>query len=218
MKPLDQDRLRRFYDRMGAGQDSQGFYEDPALDALVRAGEFGAAGSVLEIGCGTGKFAARLLREELPEGARYLGTDMSGRMVELARARIAPWAGRARVEASDGGFDPEAWDGPFDRVVLTYVFDLMDEDRIAAALGAIHGALAPGGRLCACGLTRGTGPVSRGASGLWSAIHRAAPYLVGGCRPLVLAELLPPRDWRVVHREVVVSWAIPSEVLVAEAT
>lgn len=44
---------RRFYDRFGAKQDGQGFYENAALNVLIQHGGFSDAQSVLEIGCGT---------------------------------------------------------------------------------------------------------------------------------------------------------------------
>ena len=64
---LTHDEARRVYDRIGAGQDSQAFYEDRATRLLIRHGAFERARSVLEFGCGTGRFAARLLARHLPE-------------------------------------------------------------------------------------------------------------------------------------------------------
>ena len=56
------DDARRYYDRFGWRQDTQGFYENPAIDDLVKHADFEHARSVLEFGCGTGSFARRLLR------------------------------------------------------------------------------------------------------------------------------------------------------------
>ena len=208
---------RRFYDRFGARQDGQGFYENAALDALADHGAFSQAEAVLEIGCGTGKFAARLLSDHLPVTARYVGLDISETMVGLARHRIRPWAGRAEVHPSDGGFDLSGLGVAFDRIICTYVFDLLGERDIARALAAANAAAGPGGLLCAAGLTRGTGPFSRLTSALWAAVHARKPALVGGCRPLVLADHLDEAHWRVAHHQVVVRMTVPSEVLVAEA-
>ncbi len=54
------------YDRIGSLQDSQAFYEDRATGLLLQHGEFSSAESVFEFGCGTGRFALRLLEEYLP--------------------------------------------------------------------------------------------------------------------------------------------------------
>lgn len=71
------DDARRFYDRFGSRQDTQGFYENPALDDLVKYADFEHARSVLEFGCGTGSFARRLLETDLPAMAHYLGLDIT---------------------------------------------------------------------------------------------------------------------------------------------
>ena len=69
---LDHSAARAYYDRFGKKLDSQSFYEDPALDELIAHANFGEARSVFEFGCGTGKFAARILESHLPSPAGYL--------------------------------------------------------------------------------------------------------------------------------------------------
>lgn len=214
---FNRDDAKRFYDGFGAKQDKQGFYEDSALDALIRNGAFSDVGKVLEIGCGTGKFAQRLLSDHLPDGARYVGIDISETMVALAKDRLKPWEHRAEVRLSDGDLDFSTTGTSFDRVVATYVFDLLDDEDISKALSSAHAVLRTGGLLCAAGLTEGAGVVSRATSSLWSWIHRMKPSLVGGCRPLTLSTFIAGPQWRIVHREVVISMTVPSEVILAEA-
>jgi ubiquinone/menaquinone biosynthesis C-methylase UbiE len=177
---------------------------------------FGEAVSVFELGCGTGRFAAELLAHELPGDARYVGVDVSPVMVRIARARLAAWAARAELHL----LEPPARalpgaDGSFTRFVATYVFDLLAADDARALLGEAHRLLAPAGRLALVGLTHGTTPASRAVSGAWGALALRWPGLLGGCRPLELCELLDGSQWRVLSCEVVASWAVPSEVLVA---
>ncbi|MFQ5351241.1 MAG: class I SAM-dependent methyltransferase, partial [Thermoanaerobaculia bacterium] len=96
-RTLGRAEARTFYDRFGPRQDRQAFYEDAALEGLLAEGGFEGARSVAEFGCGTGRFAEILLAEKLPAEAVYLGVDLSPRMVELARTRLARFGGRARV-------------------------------------------------------------------------------------------------------------------------
>lgn len=213
---ISRDDARRFYDRFGARQDRQGFYEDAAIDVLIERGRFTDSRAVFELGCGTGRLAERLLSDHLPGSAHYVATDLSSTMVRIARERLKRFGGRARVHPSDGGFDVPSQGGPFDRFVTTYVLDLLNPADIQAVLATAYAAMPPGGLFCHAGLTVGTGPVSRAASGLWALVHRLKPMLLGGCRPLVLTELIPSDAWRVIHRQVVVSAAIPSEVVIAE--
>jgi len=216
-RTISVDEARRFYDKFGTKQDRQSFYEDAALESLIELGKFSEAGSVFELGCGTGRLAARLLSDHLPASAQYVGVDLSSTMVHLAKDRLAPFDRRQEVHLSDGEFEISRYGGPFDRVVSTYVLDLLSLTDIQKCLVGAHAAMVKGGLFCHAGLTTGTGAISRATSSLWTLIHRIKPILVGGCRPVLLADLIPDDQWRLVRREVVISVAIPSEVVVVEA-
>jgi ubiquinone/menaquinone biosynthesis C-methylase UbiE len=207
---------RRFYDCFGARHDTQEFYENPALDALIEHADFQRAQAVFEFGCGTGALARRFLEIVLPAGASYLGLDISETMVGLATERLEPWRDRAEVRLSVGSPRLPVPDGEFDRFVATYVFDLLGPDYQTQALAEAHRILRPGGLLCTTGLTHGTTPFSRLVSRLWDGICSRWPGLVGGCRPIRLGDGLDPERWAIRHREVVASYGISSEVLVAE--
>ncbi len=214
--PLDAASARRVYDRIGRAQDTQRFYEDPATQRLVVPAGLRSASRVYELGCGTGRYAAWLLETQLPEDARYLGVDVSPRMVRLARERLARWGPRAEVRV----VDPPALTLPgeaesFDRFVATYVFDLLSSEAARTLIREAHRLVLPGGCLAAVSLTTGVTGLSRLVSRTWGAIASRRPALVGGCRPIELGTRLDAGDWRITHREVVISWGVPSEVLVA---
>ena len=186
------------------------------MDEIAWRGDFYNAAALLEFGCGTGRFAARLLETKLPAGAAYLGLDVSPTMVELAREALAPWGARARVELSDGSTRIPAGDGEFDRFVCTYVVDLLSPADAEGLLGEAHRVLRPGGLLALASLTPGSTPPSRALAGLWKGLWRIDPRAVGGCRPVELAALLAPERWHVRDRLIVTKWALSSEVLIAE--
>jgi len=217
MRALDVDSVRRYYDWFGAKQDSQAFYENPGLEALVRAGDFGAAHRVFELGCGTGRFAERLLSRELGSEARYEGVDLSSTMTDLATRRLAPFGERAHVTRTEGEVRFELPDGSFDRFVATYVLDILGEEQIRSLLVEAHRLLARGGLLCTLALTEGCSLPSRFLSRAWSGLYSLRPSLVGGCRPISVAPHLDPPSWRERLHRTVVAWTVPSEVLVAEA-
>jgi SAM-dependent methyltransferase len=210
---LSSEQVRRFYDRLGRRQDWQR-YEDAALDSLAAQGRFDAAWAVFEFGCGTGRLAERLLREQLPADARYVGVDLSATMVRLATERLERWSDRVAVIEGDGLGRLEA-EGTFDRLVATYVLDLLDESAITGLLDKAHRALAPEGLACLASLTFGTTAASRLTVGLWRTAYAVAPYLLGGCRPIRVLDFLPHDKWDILHREVVVSMTVPSEVVIA---
>jgi ubiquinone/menaquinone biosynthesis C-methylase UbiE len=212
---LTREQARRYYDGFGSLQDRQAFYEDAALDELRRLSAFPQAEAVLEFGCGTGRFAEKLLRDELTQNARYLGFDQSGTMIELARQRLESFGPRAAVRQTDGSPHFDVDDAGFDRVVSTYVLDLLSLADIRAAISEAHRALVPGGLLCLTGLTLGRSAIGRMVAGLWQTIHSLRPALVGGCRPLEIGEYLPSPRWQVRDRIVLERFGIPSEIVVA---
>ena len=214
-RTLSRSDIEAVYDRVGAWQDTQAFYEAPAFDVLVARGGFGDARSVVEVGCGTGTLAERLLQSHCPPPARYVGYDLSGTMVRLARARLGAFGARATVHETNGGLTFDAADGTYDRVVATYLLDLLSRENARTFLGEAHRLLREHGRLCLAGLTWGRALMPWCVSGLWNALHRIRPAWVGGCRPLRQRALLDETRWAVRAHSVVTAWGVPSEVLVA---
>lgn len=214
-RTLSHDDARRVYDRIGSFQDSQAFYEDRTTRELVEHGDFERAESVFEFGCGTGRFAEGLLATRLSAGARYRGIDLSPTMVDLARARLARFGPRAQVELSDGSPPAREPGQSYDRWVSTFVFDLLAEAEIDGVLAEAHRMLVPGGLLCLAGLAGGHSWPTRLVAGVWTALHRAAPELVGGCRPIDLAPRLDTGRWRIRHHRRHAPFLVPSEAIVA---
>jgi len=215
MRTLTPDEARAFYDRFGSKQDSQSFYEARALAQLVANGAFGKARSVFEFGCGTGRFALDLLEHHLSPNCVYRGIDVSTTMVELARSRLAPFAPRAVVTlaSAEAGFPLE--DSSVDRMISTYVLDLLPDAAIRRAVAEARRVLRPDGLLCLVSITHGSTLPSRVVMGAWQRLFARHPSWVGGCRPMLLAEHLSRKDWVIRFHATVVAWGVASEVLVA---
>jgi ubiquinone/menaquinone biosynthesis C-methylase UbiE len=103
-------------------------------DAAARAVAGGVPDSVLEAGCGTGVFAARVMKEN-PQ-AVVLATDLSQRFVDLTAARgvRAQRADVQRLPFSDARFDVVA--------ALWMLYHVPDLHR---GLGEVQRVLRPGG-------------------------------------------------------------------------
>lgn len=212
---LSHEQARAFYDRFGAKQDWQRFYEDPSLDELTAHLDLGEAQSVVEFGCGTGRLAACLLEECLPAHARYLGLDVSSTMVGLARDRLVRFGDRAEIRLTNGGLRLPLESESADRLVSTYVLDLLGEEDIRTLIAEAHRVLRPGGLIGLVSLTHGCTVGSRFFECLWTALHRVRPSLVGGCRPIALLRFVG-EGWEVRYHRTLVRYAVPSEVLVAQ--
>jgi ubiquinone/menaquinone biosynthesis C-methylase UbiE len=202
------------YDRIGRWQDTQAFYESPAVEEMVRSGDFEQARSVVEVGCGTGALAERLLSRHLPEDATYLGLDVSSHMVSLAGDRVRPWTDRARIVGVDGHSPWPIEDHSCDRVVATYVLDLLSPEAIATFFAESARVLRTDGMVAVTSLS----PADRGAAHLlseaWMRLFSVDPRLTAGCRPLVLADHLPA-GWHTIHRDTFRAYGLRSSVLIA---
>lgn len=211
---LSTEQARQFYDRFGARQDRQAFYEDAATGRLTENLPLDQCRSVLELGCGTGRFAASLLSDRLPADATYLGLDISSTMVNLARERLAPWHPRAEVRRTGSSAALEELTGPFDLFVSNYVLDLLPDAEIDFILRRVRQLLAPDGHAGLVSLAPGTTPIPAAVTAGWRLLHRLRPSLVGGCRPLELRAHVNPARWRVDHASHVTRWGLTSEVRV----
>lgn len=212
---LSRKDVQRFYDRFGSKQDSQAFYEDAALEIMMAHAHFETAQSVYEFGCGTGRFAEQLLQKALPATACYSGSDISQVMISLAEQRLRSYGARVSLAKSDGDIRIAAADHSIDRVVSTYVLDLLAEKDIKQFVSEAHRVLRPGGMLCLVSLTQGVTLASRLVAMLWKVLYTLRPMLVGGCRPVVLDGYFDKALWSVEYHHTIVRYGVPSEVVIA---
>lgn len=203
------------YDRIGRLQDLQALVEHPAIDDLVAHADFEHARAVFELGYGTGALARRLFEAHLPADARYVGVDVSPHMHELATRRLDRFADRAELRLSDGGLRFPFAAGIFDRFLSCYVLDLLTPTDIDLLLSEARRLLAPRGLLCLTSLTTGTTGTTRAVARGWRALWRLRPELLGGCRPIQIADHLEPDAWAIRHHAVVPRLGFSFEVLVA---
>jgi hypothetical protein len=99
--------------------------------------------------------------------------------------------------------------------VSNYVFDLLSDEDMRSVVREAHRMLRRDGLLCVSSLSSGVGPASRAVARVFSWVQAHRPSLVGGCRPVELLPLLEHPLWEVEHHAKVVSFAVPSEVIVA---
>ena len=218
MTTLSHVEARRVYDRIGRKQDTQAFYEDRATSIVISHLHLATAQAVFEFGCGTGRFAASLLADHLPQTATYRAVDISPVMVALAKQRLARFGSRAEVKLSDGGPPIHESSGSCDRFISNFVLDLLSLEDIAQVINEAHRILCPNGLLGLSGLTTGFTVTSRAFAWLLAQIHAIRPSLVGGCRSLELLSLLPQHQWKIRHHARLAPLYIPVEAVVAVRT
>lgn len=119
-----------------------GQYAEHAAAGLLHAARLPPGARVLDVGCGSGLLARRLVEA----GFDVVGVDASSAMIDLARTQ-APGA-RLEVLALPTGRLPDAPGGlPSADAVSIVLNDLDGTESIIAALGELAAALRPGGLL-----------------------------------------------------------------------
>ncbi|MBY0337946.1 MAG: methyltransferase domain-containing protein [Acetobacteraceae bacterium] len=134
----DYDALAPEYARRLAGELDGKPFDRAWLSAFAR--RMRGAGLVGDVGCGPGHVSAFLAAE----GAEVLGLDLSAGMVAEAR-RAYPALCFAQADLLRLGETP----GRFAGLLAMYALIHFDDAVLAAALGACHAALRPGGDMLA---------------------------------------------------------------------
>ena len=129
--------VRSGYDQCAAAyHESRKSEAGRELDALLGALDDGAA--VLDIGCGAGVPVARTLAERFS----VTGVDISGSMIELAKANV-PSGRFIRADIMSVAFEPSI----FDAVTAFYSIFHIHREEHPALFHRVHDWLKPGGYL-----------------------------------------------------------------------
>jgi ubiquinone/menaquinone biosynthesis C-methylase UbiE len=205
---LSTQTVRRIYDRLGRHHDWGERYEGRAKARALQLLNARPGQRALNVGVGTGLDHRRLQAAVLPGGVA-VGLDLSAVMAALTRARTgAPvcLADARRLPVRTGGVD---------RLLCTYVLDLLPAGDLPVVLGEFWRVLVPGGRVVLVTLTEGVSMASRAVIAAWKALYAISPIACFGCRPLQLAGVVDAAGFVGLQREVVVQLGVPSQVIVA---
>lgn len=199
---------QRFYDALASRYDWFSLYEARAKRLAVDCLDLLPGQSVLNVGLGTGMYYQEV---QALLGVRGIaaGIDLSMSMLRVAQNRKL-----TDLVQSDGAWLPFSTDS-FDRLLCTYVLDLVSLTDMPGWLREFRRVLKPGGRMVLVSLTEGVNLLSRGFVTVWRLAYHLSPTACGGCRPLQLTRLARQAGFVTVDRQVVLQYGVPSELLVA---
>ena len=172
--------------------------------AAVRNGE-----RILEIAVGPGMVFESLAKGN-PDGMT-VGVDLTPGMLERTRRRLQHASltkpSLCRCDVRRLPFANES----FDLVFSSYFLDLLSTADIETAVSEMRRVLRPSGRLVVTYLSHG----NRWFNRVWNALYFLAPVLLGGSRPIGLADYLPSAGFTITERRRIVERGIPAEVILA---
>ena len=137
-------RMDRMYRLQRHVYDATRKYYLFGRDAAIQGLDIPPGGSVLEIGCGTGRNLA-LIGRLFPQ-ARLFGLDISTEMLISARAKLGAGSKAVLRIADATDFDPNDFgETGFDRIIISYALSMIPnwEGAIEAAIATLN----PGGSL-----------------------------------------------------------------------
>lgn len=140
--------MDRIYRRQRYFYDATRKYYLLGRDQMIASLNVPEGGSILEIGCGTGRNLVKAA-QTYPRAKLY-GIDISSEMLDTATtaAKRAGIAGRTRLARADAAqFDPHALFGQtgFDRIFISYAISMIPQWQSVIAESMKH--LAPNGQL-----------------------------------------------------------------------
>jgi ubiquinone/menaquinone biosynthesis C-methylase UbiE len=187
-----------------------GLFESRAARRAYEAASLAGGERVLEVAVGGGEFFAGLAKTPGPR--QCVGIDLSRPMLARTHRRMqAAGIGRCnlcRASAISLPFGDEA----FDILFNLYMIDLLLEEDVPDVLREFARVLRPGGRLILLSMARQVHFVNA----IWTWLYRRSPVLVGGCRPVLVTEMLEQNGWTISLCEKISQCGFRSEMIVAQ--
>lgn len=170
---------------------------------------------ILEVAVGPGAALVEILKKVDRTNVVY-GVDLSPKMLENARRRVDT-AGYTNTDLREADARQLPFpDGMFDVLYNSYMFDLLPLKDMPVVLSEFRRVLKPGGRLVLVNLSKEPGSCLTWREKLYLWLPaRWVPYLMGGCRPVLMESLVREAGFAEVRREFL-RHIIPSEIVTAD--
>lgn len=166
--------------------------------------------TVLKVAIGTGLTFLEILKAN-PDGNNF-GLDITDAMLKKAKSRIEKLDFKNYTISLSDAYDLELPENHFDLLINNYMFDLLPEDDFPSILNEFKRVLKPNGRLVLVNMTKGDRFYQR----FWEIVYRINPKWLGGCRGMLLSDVLRKVGFDILHNETLSQFGFPSEVISAK--
>lgn len=203
------DFFSLFYDRLAAPWERRACLRGLELARIA------PTDRVLEVAVGPGLMTLEILRR-VERSNIVNGIDLSPGMLRKARCRVSA-SGYPNVDlrVGDARLLPYE-DNRFDVLYNGFMLDLIPSGELPQVLGEFRRVLKPDGRLVLVCMSKRRADRRTWFERLYQRLPRAwVPYLLGSCRPVMMAPLVVQAGFVRVRREVVRTVFFPAEVVTA---
>lgn len=205
--PVETDKIRNVYNLFSRIYFLAAPLEKKARMRGLELAQIKPTDRILEVATGLGNTFLEMLKRVDPANTVY-GVDLSPVMLGKTRKRaVKNGYSNFDLREGDARHLPFA-DNTFDVVYNSYMLDLVPLADMPVVLGEFHRVLKADGRLVLVNLSK------RDASPIfYEKIYRWMPYLLGGCRPVLMESWVKQVGFSDVQREFVNM--PPSEIVTA---
>lgn len=209
------DRIRQAYNILSLGYAAflSPLEHKPRMLGLERAA-IQPEDKVLEVAVGPGHSFVEILKR-VDRANTVSGVDLSPKMLEKTRQRLES-AGftNAELREADARQLPFS-DESFDVLYNSYMLDLIPLDDMPVVLSEFRRVLKPNGRLVLVNMSKRSAASRSWLERLYQWLPRVlVPYLMGGCRPVLMEQPVKDAGFVEVNREFL-PHIIPSDVVTA---
>lgn len=185
----------------------------PRMMALERA-RIRPGDRVLEVAVGPGSTLVEIVKLVGP-GTLVYGVDLSPNMLKQTRGRVARTGHTDVILREADARQLPFPDESFDVLYNSYMLDLIPLGEMPVVLAEFRRVLKPGGRLALVNFSKKDLSRRTWYERLYLGLPVSwVPYLLGGCRPVLLRDAVEAAGFADATREFV-RHAIPSEIVVA---
>lgn len=198
-----------FYGKLAAPLERK-----PRLLALDQAG-IRPGDKVLEVAVGPGATLLEIMKRVEKTNLVY-GVDLSPKMLAQAR-RLVNDAGYTNLDLQEADARRLPFpEGTFDVLYNSYMLDLLPLKDLPVVLSEFRRVLKPGGRLVLVNFSKEYGSSRTWYERFYLSLPKSwVPYLLGGCRPVLMEELIKESGFGEVRRDFL-NHIIPSEIVTAK--